>query len=270
MTLLVAVKSVERDSELVRSARALAAAAGWDVLAVHVRRAATEPRLGEIGGVDPVNLTGDPGDELVRLVARAEEVDCIGVGLSCDRDSPLGSVARVLLERTSLPVFLVRADMRPLRAVQRLLVPLEGTPSSSAAMRFVEDRLCKPGREIIMVNVATGRAPGEIGSLPAPCFIDQEQYEWAEWQDEFARRFSPRVGGRDQRIDVIAGDPPEAIAAAARADSADLVVLCWKGSFLAGHGRIVLRLMETSPCPLLLIPATWTAGPRDTAMVAGA
>ena len=45
-----------------------------------------------------------------------------------------------------------------------------------------------------------------------------------------------------------------AIAEEARADGAELIVLSWNGSFADGHGAVVRELLETAPCPLLIIP----------------
>ncbi len=269
MTLLIAVSNVDRDAELIESGRALAAAAGWDVLAVHVREAEWGLGGGDIDGVELLNLEGEPADALVTLISNAT-IDCVGVGLSLADGSPFGSIARSLLEHFSHPILLVRPGMRPVTELQRLLVPLEGTPSSSAAMLFVESALCVPGREITMLHVATGSAPAEAGSLPAPRFIDQEQYEWSDWQDEFSMRFSQRAEGCRHRVDVVVGDPPGAIAEEARARDVDLIVLTWKGSFAAGHGPVVRRLLDVAPCPLVLVPSTWTSGEHDVAASLGA
>ena len=32
-------------------------------------------------------------------------------------------------------------------------------------------------------------------------------------------------------------------------------MLSWKGSFAEGHGAVVKALLETAPCPLLIVPA---------------
>ena len=119
------------------------------------------------------------------------------------------------------------------------------------------------GPEIVMLNVATGRDPVEIGSLPAPRFIDQEQYAWSDWQDEFSMRFSQRAEGCRHRVSVLVGDPATTITEEAGASEVELIVLTWRGTFAEGHGRIVRRLLQESPCPLLIVPAGWTEGPRE-------
>ena len=56
MTLLIAVADAEADREVVTNARALAAAARWDVRAVHVR----EPGVPEPGSADLEGLDLTP------------------------------------------------------------------------------------------------------------------------------------------------------------------------------------------------------------------
>jgi len=254
VTLLIAVSDVDADKELIDSARGLAAAAGWDVRAVHVRMTEGSAGAGGLEGIELADLVGDAAEELGKLLARAE-VDCVALGLRTVDDPGLGHVAEALLESFSAPLLLVRPGMRPLTSLRRLLVPLEGTPSSSAAMLYAEEVLCRPQREIVMLNVATGKTPAEAGSLAAPRFIDQEQYEWSDWQDEFSMRFSQCARGARHRVSVRVGEPASTIVAEARAGDAELIVLSWGGTFAAGHGLIVRRLLETAPCPLLVVPA---------------
>ncbi len=255
MKLLIAVSDVRTDSELVASARGLAEAAGWKVLIAHVQEdeSDAEARLPE--DADLVILVGEASEELTRLLAQVD-VDCMAtIGLRTVDAPGLGHVAQALLAEFSLPLFLVRPGMRPLTSLRRLLVPLEGTPSTAAAMRFTDETLAAHAREIVVINVATGEAAVEAGSLRAPCFVDQEQYEWTNWQKEFIRRFCPCPDSCRHLVRVRSGEPAGIIAEEARSREADLIALSWNGSFAAGHGRVVRTLLETAPCPLLIVPA---------------
>jgi nucleotide-binding universal stress UspA family protein len=260
VTLLIAISDVRADEDLIGSARGLATAAGWDICAVHVRAAEGSVHADGPEGIELADLVGDAAEELARLVAQVD-VDCVALGLRTIDRPGLGHVAEALLEGFSAPLLLVRPGMRPLTSLRRLVVPLEGTPSSSTAMLYAEEVLCRPEREIVMLNVATGNAPAEVGSLAAPRFIDQEQYEWSDWQDEFSMRFSQCARGARHRVSVRVGEPACTIAEEARESDAELIVLSWGGSFVAGHGLIVRRLLDTAPCPLLVVPAEGPAGP---------
>jgi nucleotide-binding universal stress UspA family protein len=258
MTLLVAVADAQADRELVQSARALATAARWDARGVHVREPGVpEPGSAELEGLDVTAVDGDPVDALAALV-RGTAVDAVAFGLRCSTAggaAGIGHVAEALLNGHVAPVLLVRPGMRPVAGLKRLYVPLEGSPSVSAAMRAADDALCARGREIVMLHVVTGDTPAETGSLPAPRMTDQEHYEWSAWQDEFTMRFSTCPEGGRHRVAVRVGEPARIIAEEARKNGAELIVLSWNGSFESGHGAVIKELIETAPCPLLLVPS---------------
>jgi len=255
MTLLIAVADTVADAELLASARGLAKAAGWDARAVHVRKAGG-PELGsaDAQGLEILDLQGDPCDEIARILGMAD-VDALALGLRSTTGPGVGHVAQALLERPTAPLLLVRPGMRPLTSLRRLVVPLEGSPSASTSMRHADDALCKRGREIVMLHVVTKSTPGERGSFPAPRIVDQEHYEWSDWQDEFCMRFSQCPEGGRHRVCLRVGDPAATIVKEAQAVAAELIVLSWKGSFAEGHGAVVKQLLDTAPCPLLIVPA---------------
>jgi len=255
MTLLIAVADTVSDGELVASARCLAKAAGWDARAVHVRESGG-PELGsaDAEGLEIVELEGDATAEISRLVGMAD-VDAVALGLRTAAAPGMGHVTEALLAHPKAPLLLVRPGMRPLTSLRRLVVPLEGSPSASSAMRHADDALCARGREIVMLHVVTKSTPGERGSFPAPRIVDQEHYEWSDWQDEFCMRFSQCPEGGRHRVCVRVGEPVPTIVKEAREDGAELIVLSWKGSFAEGHGAVVKALLDAAPCPLLIVPA---------------
>jgi len=265
VTLLIAVADASADQELVSSARALAAAAGWDVRGVHVREPGfPEPGSAELAGLEITAIDGEPVEALTRMVA-GSAVEALAFGLRCPAGSTcepgMGHVAEALLDAAVAPVLMVRPGMRPVTRLRRLYVPLEGSPSTSAAMKAADDALCARSREIVMLHVVTGGGtPTEVGSLPAPRMMDQEHYEWAAWQDEFTMRFSQCPKGGRHRVAVRVGDPADVIAAEARSSAAELIVLSWGGSFASGHGAVIKELLDTAPCPLLLVPSSRPSG----------
>lgn len=206
MTLLVALGDVKADEELLASAGALAKAAGWELRAVHVRtpdEPFSDEGLGAEGfgavGVDLTEVEGDPAATLASLVENAE-ISAVAVGLKTSDGPGLGRVAKAILATKAAPVLLVRKGMRPAMGLRRLLVPLEGSPSASVAMKRADDAFCRRGREIIMLHVVTNAPPSEQGSFPAPRIVDQEHYEWLAWQEEFCMRFSQCPEGAAPRL----------------------------------------------------------------------
>jgi nucleotide-binding universal stress UspA family protein len=144
--------------------------------------------------------------------------------------------------------------MRPLTALRRVVVPLEGSPSSSEAMRLTEEAFCRRGREIVVLHVGTVDTPDEPGSLPAPRMVDQEHYEWSSWHEEFTMRFATCPEGGRHRTVVRVGEPPAMIVDEATRLPADLIVLAWTGDFGSGRSPHVRALLDEAPCPLLLVP----------------
>jgi len=264
MTLLIAVADPHADEELVASARNLAKAAGWAPRVVHVREVGG-PELGsaDLADLEVVDIEGEAAATLTSLAAKAD-LQAIAVGLrplpagkgkrKGNAPGRLGHVAAAMLSAGLAPLLLVRPGMRPLTELRRLVVPLEGSPSASVAMTRADDAFCRRGREIVMLHVVTTTTPGESGSLPAPRIVDQEHYEWSAWQEEFTMRFSQCPEGGRHRVAVRVGTPALAISEEARADGAELIVLSWNGTFADGHGAVVGGLLETAPCPLLIIP----------------
>ena len=219
MSVLVALDSSETRLELLASARALAEAAGWPLRIVHVRSAGggklkLPAKLRADAEVSELDGCGGGADTARRRRPRRQ-----GAGLRACATATrtgLGSVAASLLLNDPHPLFVLRPGMRAVTSMKRLLVPLEGSPSSSEAMRQADDAFCKRGREIVMLHVVTSGTPLEAGSMPAPRMVDQEHYEWAAWQEEFCMRFSQCPEGGRHRVAVRVGDPTELIPEEAR------------------------------------------------------
>jgi len=261
VSLLVALSGEQgSDTRLVGDAHDLAQAGGWEVVGLHVGE------RGSVADLEDVEVEvieeGDAASEVVRR-ASAEDVELVAMGLRTVPEPGVGSVAQCLLRDLDDPLLLVRPGMRRIGRLRRLLVPLEGSPSASEAMRYADEAFCARGREIVMVHAVTRECPSEPGSLPAPRMVDQEQHEWSSWHEEFAMRFSQCPRGGRHRVVVRVGDPVEIIVKEARDLEADLIVLSWWGTLAGDRAPVIRAMFEESPCPLLLVPAArpeWPIG----------
>jgi nucleotide-binding universal stress UspA family protein len=253
MTILVAHDGSPICEELVSAARALGRAAGWPLRVLQVDEAGVSaPACGQIEGLEVEHAGGDPASAILEAAAHPE-VTVVALGLRSDERPGLGHVARELLESSRSMLLVVRPGMRPIKDLKRIIVPMEGSPSTSEAMRVADDSFCTRGREIVMVHVVTGATPAEPGSMPAPRFMDQEHYEWVEWQDEFCMRFSQCSKGGRHRVCVRVGEPGPTIVAEAHDVRAELAVISWRGDLGEGQAERLKLLLEKSPCPLLLV-----------------
>ena len=264
MSLLVALSGGPGDAELLQAARGVAAAAGWPLRAVHVREPQAPtggtplPKDLDLTEVELLEVDGAVAAEVAHLAAAG--VAAVAFGARATTARGLGSAALALLGSLDVPMLVVRHGMRPVERLRRLVVPLEGSPSASAAMRHADDAFCARGREIVMLHVVTSDSPLEPGSLPAPRIVDQEHYEWAAWQEEFTMRFSQCVEGGRHRICVRVGDPAEAIIREVRDLDAELVVISWRGSLAKDRSPVVRALLDASPCPVYLVPVAVEEG----------
>jgi nucleotide-binding universal stress UspA family protein len=193
------------------------------------------------------------GDPVETILGAAGRDDVLAFAMRHKGELGVGSVADGILARAQQTLLVMRPGMRPISSLRRIVVPLEGSPRSSGAMRLTEEAFCARGREIVVLHVSTADMPDEPGSLPAPRMVDQEQYEWSSWHEEFTMRFATCPEGGRHRTVVRVGDPAEAIVEEATTPPADLIVLAWAGVFKAGRSMFVRAVLEHAPCPLLLV-----------------
>jgi hypothetical protein len=186
------------------------------------------------------------------------------VVLTADPDEALGA-ARVACEVAGWPlaespcgVVILRPGVEAPKRIERILLPLEGNPSTAAALGPVGVLARDTGAELDVLVVAEAGAggPHERGSLPPPRYMDQPHHEWAAYTDEFLQRFASALGhvppGVPTRLFVATGDPAEQILHFERVLHCDMVVLVWHGE-LGTHGRVFRRVLEESQVPTLVL-----------------
>jgi nucleotide-binding universal stress UspA family protein len=188
---------------------------------------------------------GDP-PACLRRAAEADDVEAVVFGRSPEPSGgPVGAVARELLTTLAKPVAIVPADTPHPDRLGRILVPLEGTRSSSLAPRRTIELARDAGLEIVLVHVFD---PGSV-----PRFTDQPQHETATWTSEFLARYSP-CPPEDVRLEVRVGDPDEHVVAVAREIDADVIALGWARELAAGRAAVVRAALERARLPVFLIP----------------
>ncbi|MBD0291909.1 MAG: universal stress protein [Thermoleophilia bacterium] len=139
----------------------------------------------------------------------------------------------------------------------RILVPLEGTRTSSLAPRRTIELARDAGLEIVLLHVF---APASL-----PRFTDQPQHETASWTHEFLARYSP-CPPDDVRLEVRVGEPREHVVAVARESDVDVIALGWAQELAEGRAAVVRAALEEARVPVVLIPvAVSEEGERATA-----
>jgi nucleotide-binding universal stress UspA family protein len=220
---------------------------GADVDAVHVRVDGDEvvQTAPAAAGIDVRTLSGP----VVETLAREAEPDEVAAMVLGSRGMPhsrrrVGQTAFAVLESVNKPLVVVPPDAQPER-LERVLVPLEGTVSTSLAPRRVIELAQEAHFDVVVLHVH------DEDSLPA--FTDQPQHETTAWADEFLARYCP-WGVGDVRLEVRVGRPAEEVLQAVEQTGADLVALGWSRALAGGRGPIVRTILERGRIPVMLIP----------------
>jgi nucleotide-binding universal stress UspA family protein len=173
-------------------------------------------------------------------------------------DTALGRTALGVLKLAPCPVVLVRPERGVIPwALRRILLPHDGTPTTSAAIGPAAELARSAGAELMILHVA---APGaalspEHGSLAAPRYLDQPQHEWPAWASEFVQRLSCLcpLESLKVRMSLARGEPGQEVARFAAEHAADLIVLAWRGEWEGEHAATAKAVIGQAPCPTMVI-----------------
>src|SRR5215471_627582 len=201
------------------------------------------------------------GEPVAQILRFAEEIKPRGIVL-CKHTgraprTTLGSTASGVLRDSLCPLVLVPPERGETPwHLHHILLPHDGTPRTSLGMRPAVELAERANAELLLLHVADANAsPGEPGSLVPSPYIDQPQHEWPAWTSEFVRRFASLclVGQVHLRFRLTRGKPAAEILRLAQEQSADLVVLAWRGVLDASRAAILNELVSGVQCPLMVI-----------------
>jgi nucleotide-binding universal stress UspA family protein len=201
-----------------------------------------------------LRAAAEPSVELVVLSTHGREIE---------PGRQMGHVAEAVVRSVGRPVLLVRPEAaadtsaRP-AALRRLLLPMDGTPTTAAALGPAAALASRLGATVDLLYVAAPdqAAPGERGSLGAPRYVDQPQHEWPHWAREVIDRLGACVEGWPAGVPVrsflTAGKIGPEIARFAAEYRADAIVLVRRSRLEPGRARVLRAVLEQTPCPILL------------------
>ncbi len=203
-------------------------------------------RLAAVAGIHLREAQG-PVVEALTQAGEADNVAALVIGArgTPSRARPLGTTAFALATTLVKPVVVVPPDALHPGRLQRVLVPLEGTVSSSLAPRRVIELATNANLEVVVLHVHQER------SLPA--FTDQPQHEEAAWAEEFLARYCP-WGVGVVKFDVRVGRCEEVIPLFALESKADLIALGWARELTRARARVVRAALTHTRVPVMLIP----------------
>jgi nucleotide-binding universal stress UspA family protein len=248
MKVLAALDQTAAASDVLAASHEIARVFGADVAAVHILQDGAD-RLRTLTGDEHVplaELEGPPGTRLAQALEADDDAVALVVG---SRTRPvgereIGSTALDVVTTAHKPVFVIPPELRPGFAIRRVLIPLEGSLSTSSAYPAVD----APDAEqvdIVILYVL------EEHALPA--FSDQPQHEWEAFGREFLARYSPWPV-EHVRLETRVGRPEQHILPVAREAKCDVIALAWAQELAPGRASIVRDTLRRGTIPILLVP----------------
>lgn len=169
-------------------------------------------------------------------------------------DVAIAVVPRSLNGSDDLTEQLVLASTKPLvvvpvtapsaaEAVARVLVPLDDTEVSAAAVSSIVELFSDSGADVVVLHV--------FGAGEVPHFWDQPVHADTSWSEEFRARHCDWHGGH---IELRTGRPGEVLVAVAAQERADLIALAWSQSLDPERAAVVRAALADAPVPVMLMP----------------
>ena len=247
---LAAVDNSLAANPVLVTARALARAFDVRVEALHVSETDEQPDDTAAAFGLPLRVVSGSVVGRRREAAADPETIALVIGARSRPTSPhaLGSTALAVVTSCSRPVVVVPPVGRTPPILRKILVPLEGTLSTSLAPRSLIELGRDSRIEIVALHV------DEDGSAPD--------------DDEFLHRFCP-WGIGFVTLEMRSGKREDLVPAVADELGCDLIALGWAQELAPGRADVVRATLERSPLPVMLIPARFETERRPLAVNVG-
>jgi len=192
----------------------------------------------------PFRLLEDPVEAALLGAIGSSEVlaAVIGARSTTSGRRPVGRTARHILEHTDKPVVVVPPEVSSPQKFRRLLVPLEGTETSSRPVLEWLWPLLVTDVQLFVLHVFTD------ATLPA--MLDRPVRDTEALGREFLTRHLPHAN----YIELRTGPVAARVADMSREHGADLIVLSWSQSSSGGRAGVVREVLGAASCPVLLLP----------------
>lgn len=150
-------------------------------------------------------------------------------------------------------------DGTPRINVKRILVPIDFSAESLAAVDYAVQFARHFGAELLMLHVVEPVYVAEpnVASTDLTTFLDDQQHAAVE-QLERVRTSVKRQGQRGRTL-VECGVPARVIVEVARRTASDLIVIATHGRTGLSHmliGSVAERVLRLAGCPVLTVPPT--------------
>jgi nucleotide-binding universal stress UspA family protein len=212
---------------------------------------------------------GNAADEIIKF-ADKNKVDLIIIsthGRSGIKRWMLGSIALKLLYGTCVPVLLVKSRAHKISKVafKKILVPLDGSPFSEAAIPHVKQLTKGTSGEVILLRVSEPPVlPADRSPAVKPNWEEYRDILMAEIQRqalEYLQKIKAELEKSGARVttEAILGKASESILQAAQKNNVDMIAMTTNGRTGISrwvYGSVATRIVEESQQPILLIRPT--------------
>jgi nucleotide-binding universal stress UspA family protein len=211
--------------------------------------------------------TGEPATALLEAAADPEAVLLVltAHGRGQQPRRRLGRVVEAVVAGTTRPVSIVRPETairqdgsgRP--RLERLLLPLDGTPSTAEALQPATDLASRLGTAIDLLYVVSRdqKPPKERGSIVAPRYVDQPHHEWSQWAREVVDRLCTCMAKCPPTVEVqmyvAVGEIGSEIVRFATEHEIDIIALVRRSQLERGHAAVLREILDRAPCPVLVV-----------------
>lgn len=202
----------------------------------------------------PVECHHPPGRARHEIPELARRLNCQLIFVaSHGRTGPdrwiLGSVAEGVLRRSTCPVLLLRPPLNTAACFQNVLVPVDGSPESLAALENLAPFLASEAR--VTLFQSSGLCPIEMG-------VEEDSEVLQHYLDQIATQLRQwTLPHHELEVVVTHGDPVECILTRAREQGCDLIAMSTLGR--SGDpslwlGSVTEKVARAAPCPVLACP----------------
>jgi len=210
-------------------------------------------------------IEGDPAASIINF-AEKNKIGLIVIsthGHGGISNWPLGSIAGKVVQRSNIPVFLVRSS-QPGKApaddkLEKILITLDGSVFSETIIPYAEKLAKSMNCEVTLLRVI------EQAKLPQlAAYIDREKYEkdFMAMMEREAERYLDKketaLAGKGVKVNsaFLIGKPVETILQYSEKKSVNLIALTthgFSGITKWAYGSVASKIIEGSPKPVLLV-----------------
>lgn len=245
--LIAAIDNSAATRPVLATAAVLAPFLQAELEAVHVREDGTNTVVAAAAAAGvPLRTLEPPALAGLLAVGRQDDVRAMVIGARSTPAGarPAGHIALALIGSLGKPVVVVPPQARIPSSLQRILVPLNASRETAAALNETIELAHGAAVEVIVLHVLHGPS--------LPLFSDQPHHEAEAWRHEFLARYGPQP--ERLRLELRVGIPSELVQTVTRETAADLVALGWSQQTAPGRAAIVLQMLERSDVPVMLVP----------------